>query len=168
MRGVLPWLTAVFVVVADRITKSMILARLEPGSWVEVIQGFALTHVNNRGIAFSLFDGGGPLTRIILHLVIFTSVVIIAAMVVRHGHHSRLGGFAFGLVLGGAVGNLIDRVLYGSVIDFLHLWAKIGGRTWVWPDFNIADASISVGAFLLIANEFRAKRAEQEDASDTD
>ena len=168
MRGVLPWLAAVLIVVADRITKMMILSRLDPGGWIEVLPGFALTHVHNRGIAFSLFSGGGPLTRILLHLVIFTSVVIIAAMVVRHGHHSRVGGLAFGLVLGGAVGNLIDRVLYGYVVDFVHLWVKIGGRTWSWPDFNVADASITVGAVLLIANEFRHQHSEPDDASHTD
>ncbi len=168
MRGVLPWLTALLVVIADRITKAMILARIEPGSWIEVMPGVALTHVHNRGIAFSLFAGGGPLTRVILHLVIFTSVVIIAAMVVRHGHHSRLGGLAFGLILGGAVGNLIDRVLYGAVIDFVHLWVRAGGRTWSWPDFNIADASITVGAVLLIASELRSGRSEHEDAPDSD
>jgi signal peptidase II len=168
MRGVVPWIAAFLVVVADRITKSMILAKIEPGSWIEVIPGLALTHINNRGIAFSLFAGGGPLTRMVLHLVIFTSVVIIAAMVVRHGHHSRLGGLAFGLILGGAVGNLIDRVLYGSVIDFIHVSAKIGGRVWSWPDFNVADASITVGAVLLIANEFRLHRSEEDDAPDSD
>jgi len=168
MRGVLPWIAAILVVVTDRITKGIILARIEPGSWVEVVPGLALTHINNRGIAFSLFAGGGPFTRMLLHLVIFTSVVIIAAMVVRHGHHSRLGGLAFGLILGGAVGNLIDRVLYGHVVDFVHLWAKIGGRTWSWPDFNVADASITVGAVLLIANEFHHQKSEPDDASDTD
>jgi signal peptidase II len=89
-------------------------------------------------------------------------------MVVRHGHHSRLGGLAFGLILGGAVGNLIDRVLYGAVVDFVHLWVKIGGRTWSWPDFNVADASITIGAMLLIANEFRSPKAEPTHASDSD
>ena len=168
MRGVLPWIAALLVVGADRITKSMILARIEPGSWVEIMPGLALTHIHNRGIAFSLFAGGGPLTRMLLHLVIFTSVVIIAAMVVRHGHHSRLGGLAFGLILGGAVGNLIDRVLYGAVIDFVHMWVRIGGRAWSWPDFNVADASITFGAALLIANEFRSPRDESDDAPDSD
>jgi signal peptidase II len=168
MRGFVPWVTAILVIVADRVTKSLIMARLEPGGWIEVMPGFALTHIHNRGIAFSLFAGGGPLTRVVLHLVIFTSVVIIAAMVVRHGHHSRLAGLAFGLILGGAVGNLIDRVLYGSVIDFVHLWTKVGGRVWAWPDFNVADASITIGAVLLIANEFRVHRSERDDASDTD
>ena len=168
MRGYLPWIAAALVVIADRITKSILLARIEPGGWVEVMPGFAFTHVHNRGIAFSLFADGGTLTRVFLHLLIFTSVVIIAAMVVRHGHHSRLGGLAFGLILGGAVGNLIDRVLYGAVVDFVHVWAKIGGRTWSWPDFNVADAAITVGAVLLIANEFRTPPSEPEDAPDSD
>jgi signal peptidase II len=168
MRGALPWITASLVVVADRVTKGLVLARLDPGAWVEVMPGLALTHVHNRGIAFSLFSGGGAFTRVLLHLVIFTSVVIIAAMVVRHAHHSRLAGFAFGLILGGAVGNLIDRVLYGWVIDFVHLWARIGDRTVSWPDFNVADASISVGAVLLIFNELRSSRREAVDAPDSD
>ena len=141
MRGVLPWMAVLLVVGADRITKAMIVARIEPGSWTEIM---------------------------LLLLVIFTSVVIIAAMVVRHGHHSRLAGLAFGLILGGAVGNLIDRVLYGAVVDFVHLWVKIGGRTWSWPDFNVADASISVGALLLIANEFRTQPSGPQDAPDSD
>jgi signal peptidase II len=167
MRGVLPWIAALLVVVVDRVTKAMIIAKIDPGSWIELAPGVAFTHINNRGIAFSLFAGGGPLTRMVLHLVIFTSVVIIAAMVVRHGHHSRLGGLAFGLILGGAVGNLIDRVLYGAVIDFVHLSAKFAERVWSWPDFNVADASITVGAILLIANEFRTHRSTEDDAPDT-
>jgi len=167
MRALLPWLTATVIVVFDRITKMAVLDRLAPGSWVEVVPGFALTHVHNPGIAFSLFSSGGPLTRVILHLVIFTSVVIIAAMVVRHAHGSRLAGLAFGLILGGAVGNLIDRVLYGWVIDFVHLWARIGGRTLSWPDFNVADAAITCGAVLLIVSELRGgdRRDDAPDAT---
>ncbi len=165
MRALLPWLTAAVIVAFDRLTKMAVLDRLAPGSWVEIVPGFALTHVHNPGIAFSLFAGGGPLTRVILHLVIFTSVVIIAAMVVRHAHGSRLAGLAFGLILGGAVGNLIDRVLYGWVIDFVHLWARVGDRTLSWPDFNVADAAISCGAVLLIASELRGGRRE-DDAPD--
>jgi signal peptidase II len=167
MRTALPWITALLVVVADRITKSMLMAHLDPGGWHEVMPGLALTHVHNPGIAFSLFASGGTLTRIILHLVIFTSVVIIAAMVVRHAQNSRLAGLAFGLILGGAVGNLIDRILYGWVVDFIHVWARIGERTIAWPDFNIADASISCGAVLLIISEFRNAK-QDDDAPDSD
>lgn len=167
MKTALPWITACTIVLVDRLTKAAILERLQPGAWVEVLPGFALTHVHNPGIAFSLFAGGGPLTRVVLHLVIFTSVVIIAAMVVRHAHHSRLAGLAFGLILGGAVGNLIDRVLYGWVIDFVHLWVRIGGRARSWPDFNVADAAITCGAALLIISELRS-RPRESDAPDPD
>ena len=167
MRSAIPWITALLVVIADRLTKSSLMAHLEPGAWHEVMPGLALTHVHNPGIAFSLFAGGGTLTRIVLHLVIFTSVVIIAAMLVRHAHHSRLAGLAFGLILGGAVGNLIDRILYGWVVDFIHVWARVGERTLSWPDFNIADASITCGAILLIISEIRNVK-QDEDAPDTD
>lgn len=168
MRSAIPWITAVLVVVADRVTKNMLMDRLEPGGWIEVSSGLALTHVHNPGIAFSLFADGGPLTRVFLHLVIFTSVVIIAAMVVRHAHNSRLAGVAFGLILGGALGNLIDRVLYGWVVDFIHVWARIGGRTISWPDFNVADAGITCGAILLIISEIMNARRKEEDAPDSD
>ncbi len=160
MRSVIPWATTIVIVILDRITKAAVVDKLVPGAWVEVVPGLALTHVHNPGIAFSLFSGGGPLTRVVLHLVIFTSVVIIASMVVRHAHHSRLAGLAFGLILGGAVGNLIDRVLYGWVIDFVHLWIRLGQRTFSWPDFNVADAAITCGAVLLIISELRSGRQE--------
>jgi signal peptidase II len=168
MRSVLPWLVAALVIAADRITKMAIVSNLDPGAWREIMPGLALTHVHNRGIAFSLFSNSGNLTRVFLHLVIFTSVVIIAAMLVRHARHSRVAGLAFGLILGGAIGNLIDRVLYGWVIDFIHVWVRWGEKTMAWPDFNIADASISVGAVLLILNEFRGYRLDSKDAPDTD
>lgn len=168
MRSAIPWITALVVVVADRVTKNMLMDRLEPGGWIEVFTGFALTHVHNPGIAFSLFADGGPLTRVFLHLVIFTSVVIIAAMLVRHAHNSRLAGVAFGLILGGAIGNLIDRILYGWVVDFLHVWVRIGDRSLSWPDFNIADAGITCGAVLLIISEVMNAREKEDDAPDSD
>ena len=158
MRTALPWLTAALVVIADRITKLLIMERLDVGSWVPVFPGLALTHVHNRGIAFSLFSDGGWLSRVALHGIIVIAVVLIAWMVFRHGHRQLLAGFAFGLILGGAVGNLIDRVLHGWVVDFIHLWIRLGERTWSWPDFNVADSGITVGAALLILNELRLHR----------
>lgn len=168
MRSAIPWITTLGVVIADRVTKNMLMDRLEPGGWIEVSTGIALTHVHNPGIAFSLFADGGPLTRVILHLVIFTSVVIIAAMLVRHSHNSRLAGVAFGLILGGALGNLIDRILYGWVVDFIHLWVRVGNRGFSWPDFNVADAAITCGAVLLIISEIMNARRKENDAPDSD
>lgn len=167
MRSWIPWLTALVIVVADRLTKAAVLGNLEHGEWREVFPGFTLTHVRNPGIAFSLFADGGPLTRVLLHLVILTAVVVIAWMVVRHGRQRVLSGLAFGLILGGAVGNLIDRILYGWVLDFIHVWVRFSDRTWSWPDFNVADSAISIGAVLLILTElFRPEQAD--DAPDSD
>ena len=167
MRSWIPWLTALVIIVADRLSKAAVLDHLAHGQWREVFPGLTLTHVRNPGIAFSLFADGGPLTRVLLHLVILTAVVVIAWMVVRHPRHRVLAGFAFGLILGGAVGNLVDRVLYGWVLDFIHVWVRVGERTWSWPDFNVADSAISVGAVLLILTElFRPEATD--DAPDSD
>jgi signal peptidase II len=166
MRNALPWITAALVVILDRVTKLLVLDHLAVGSWTPVFPGLALTHVHNTGIAFSLFSDGSWLSRVLLHAVILTAVVLIAWMARRHGHHHLLAGFAFGLILGGAVGNLIDRVLYGWVVDFVHLWARIADRGWSWPDFNVADAAITVGAILLILNELLAGRGEPSHAPD--
>jgi len=167
MRSLLPWVTAALVVALDRATKLLVVERLAVGSWTPVFPGFALTHVHNTGIAFSLFSNGSWLSRVLLHAVILTAVVLIAWMARRHGHHHLMAGAAFGLILGGAVGNLIDRVLYGWVIDFVHLWVSIGGGSWSWPDFNVADAAITVGAIMLILNEFLAGHHEPEHAPDS-
>jgi signal peptidase II len=167
MRTWLPWLTAVVIVTADRLTKIAVLDHLEHGTWMPILPGITLTHVHNPGIAFSLFADGGPVTRAILHLVIFTAVVVIAWMVVQHGRRSAFAGFAFGLILGGAVGNLIDRVLYSWVLDFIHLWVRLGDRTLSWPDFNVADSAITVGAVLLVAIELRPSQ-RTDNAPDSD
>jgi signal peptidase II len=167
MRALIPWLTALVILVADRLTKMAVLEHLPHGSRTPVFPGFTLTHVHNPGIAFSLFADGGPVSRALLHLVIFTAVVVIAWMVVRHGHRSAFAGFAFGLILGGALGNLVDRVLYSWVLDFIHLWVRIGDRVLSWPDFNIADSAITVGAVLLIIIELR-RPGTTDDAPDSD
>jgi signal peptidase II len=167
MRAWMPWLTAIVIVAADRLTKAAIMANLVHGAREPVFPGLTLTHVRNPGIAFSLFAEGGPLSRVLLHLVILTAVVVIAWMVVRHGRHHLLSGVAFGLILGGAVGNLIDRVLYGWVVDFIHVWVRVGERVWSWPDFNVADASITTGAILLVIMELTQPKDDHR-ASDPD
>jgi signal peptidase II len=168
--SLLPWITALTVIAADRISKLLIVQHLEVGAYRPVFPGFALTHVHNRGIAFSLFADGGWYTRILLHAVILFAVVLIAWMLVHNQQRGWLPRIAFGLILGGAIGNLIDRVLHGYVVDFLHAWVSIGGRHWSWPDFNVADSGITVGACLLILYELRSGGAQNEgtDASDSD
>lgn len=168
MRNALPWFTAIVVAIADRLTKLIVLERIPVGGWKPVLPGLALTHVHNRGIAFSLFSDGGWFSRVVLHGVILTAVVLIAWMLFRHGQRQLMAGLAFGLILGGAVGNLVDRVMYGWVIDFVHVWVRVGDRSLAWPDFNVADSAITVGACLLILNEFLMQRHGVNDAPDSD
>jgi len=168
-----PWLIAAALVVADRLTKIAVVSHIQPGDVIRVFPGLTLTHVRNPGIAFSLFSGGDPASRWILYAVIVAAVAVLAWMTARHGDTSSLAPWALGLVLGGAVGNLIDRVLYdGSVVDFTRVWVNLGGRTYSWPDFNVADSAITVGAALLILNEIRLGRRRRNsgepDASGTD
>lgn len=155
MRKALPWLVALATLVADRLTKIAVLHCLIPGTLVPLIPGLALTNVRNTGIAFSLFADTGGAGRLILQAAIAAAVIVIAWIVYRHGGRTILSSSALGLILGGAAGNLLDRILYGWVVDFIHLWVSIGGKVWVWPDFNIADSAITVGAGLLILAELR-------------
>lgn len=168
MNRVVPWLTVVLVLVLDRVTKLLIMDRLEVGQWVAVVPGFSLSHVHNRGIAFSLFSSGGGLSRVVLHLVIVAAVVLIAWMLVRDGSQAPMLGVGLGLILGGAVGNLVDRVLYGWVVDFIHVWVVVGGRVRSWPDFNLADSAISVGACLLILHELLSWRRRATPAAEAE
>ena len=167
-RKALPWLMALLILVLDRWTKSLIVQHIRPGTEFVLCPGFSLTHVHNRGIAFSLFASGGMLSRILLHMVIFSAVVMIAWMLVRHGHNRVWAGLSFGLILGGALGNLYDRIAYGWVIDFIRVWIHHGGRLYSWPDFNVADSAITTGAILLLISEFFRKPKEGNDAPNSD
>ncbi len=162
MRRLAPWLVVVAVLALDRASKLAVMARLDPGESIALFPGLALTHVHNTGIAFSLFAGGGALSRAVLHLVIFAAVVLIAWMLVRDGSTSPVLGGALGLILGGALGNLLDRLLYGWVVDFIHVWVLVEHRVRSWPDFNLADSAISVGAALLILHEVLSWRRRHE------
>ena len=168
LRSLVPWLAAASIVAADRWTKLLLVEHLEVGGTRPVLPWLTLTHVHNPGIAFSLFADGGPLSRMLLHGIILLAVVAIAWLLARHGPRQLEAGLAFGLILGGAIGNLIDRVLYGWVIDFVHLSVTVGARRWSWPDFNVADSAITVGAVLLVASELLSKRRKTPDAPDAD
>ncbi len=168
-----PWpvagLVMIVIIVLDRVTKRMVIARLDLGEWYDVFPGLSMTHVRNRGIAFSLFNDAGPLSRIVLHLVIVAAILVITYLLVRHSAHTVVSVTAFGLILGGAVGNLIDRVAYGHVVDFICAWIRLGGDIHTWPSFNVADSAISCGAGLLILHEIRAgSRERRTDAPDAD
>jgi len=140
---------ALGVVIADQITKALVLARFSLGERLELTGFFNMVLVYNKGAAFSfLSDAGGWQTPA---LVVFALVAIgvVGLFIVRSpGRYMLLTGLA--LILGGALGNLIDRLRFGQVVDFLDFHAA----GWHWPAFNVADSGISVGAVLLILESF--------------
>ena len=141
---------AAAVVVADQATKAVVLGRFTFGERLQVTDFFNLVLVYNRGAAFSfLSDAAGWQTPLLIGFAV-VAIAILGTLIVRSPRR-RLLCTGLALILGGALGNLIDRVAYGHVIDFLDFYA----RSWHFPAFNIADAAISLGAALFVLDELR-------------
>lgn len=143
------------VVFLDQVTKLMVLAGLPLFHSIEVIPGFFnIVHVRNTGAAFSILAGAPSVWRQLFFAVLTLGVVIFLVLAYRKVPQGDLWSkSSYSLVIGGAVGNLIDRVRLGSVVDFLDVYWK----THHWPAFNVADSAITVGAFMLIVSLFRGK-----------
>lgn len=148
-----PWfLAAALVVAADRLAKWLVLGWLRAGESYEVAPFFDLVLVFNRGAAFSfLADAQGWQRPFFIAVALAVSAVV--GWMLWRDPSRRLQSAALALILGGALGNLWDRVAVGAVVDFLDF--HVYGRH--WPAFNVADSAISVGAALLIADGFRRK-----------
>jgi signal peptidase II len=150
----LPWIAvALTVVVLDQLTKWAIEQAFDYGDVKRLTGFFNLVLTYNKGAAFSFLSSASGWQGPLLTVVAIVASVLIVFLLVRHGHQ-RLFALALALILGGAVGNLIDRVTYGHVVDFLDF--HYGG--WHWPAFNVADSAIVGGALLLIADELRRLR----------
>jgi signal peptidase II len=149
-----PWFAlAALVAALDRAAKAAVLATLAPGEAVPLTGFFNLVLVFNRGAAFGLLAGAsGWQTEFFAGVAAAVSAAI-AWLLVRHSGE-RLFSAALALVLGGALGNLWDRLAWGYVVDFLDFHA--GG--WHWPAFNLADAAITTGAGLLILDGLLPRR----------
>ncbi|MEE9142802.1 MAG: signal peptidase II [Gammaproteobacteria bacterium] len=146
--GASQWLwLAVVVVVLDQVTKWIIVGNFELYDRVAVLPVFELTRLHNTGAAFSFLSGAGGWQRwffVALALVVSIVIMIWLRRTPKQGHGVLAAGLA--LILGGATGNVIDRIFYGYVIDFLHFhWGSS-----YFPAFNIADSAITIGAGLLI------------------
>jgi len=143
-------------VVLDQITKNLIDSQLAYGGKVEVIEGFFyLTHVRNPGAAFGLFATAPVPWRLTFFIGIsIVAIGIIISFFRKLAPGDRLSALALGMILGGALGNLIDRLRFGEVVDFLHfrLW-----QGYSWPDFNLADSFIVVGVALLLLDLLAAE-----------
>ena len=145
----LHWLAlALVLVLADQITKVLIAGLYELGEGTPITSFFNIVRVHNTGAAFSfLADAGGWQRWLFTGLSAGASIFIVYLLYSHAGQ--RLFCFALTCVLGGAVGNLIDRVVYGYVIDFLDFYAA----GWHFPAFNVADSAITLGAACLILDE---------------
>jgi signal peptidase II len=154
------------VVLLDQATKALIVRFLEVHDYRPIIDGLlSLSHVHNRGAAFGvLSEARLPHQPVVLSALSLCALLAIAYYFVRLPASARLPRIALALVLGGAVGNLIDRVRLGYVVDFVHVY----WREHVWPDFNVADSAITVGVILLILDILREPRARKSPAPGID
>ena len=142
-------LLSLFVIAADRMTKWLASTRIELGNHVVVIAHvFAISHVENPGAAFSLFNDSGSPGRVRWMLLVFSVLAAIAVLValMKLGRTITATSVALALILGGALGNAYDRLRFGSVIDFLEVHIV----HYHWPDFNVADSAIVTGGILLL------------------
>lgn len=153
--GILRWLIIAFaVLVLDQGTKQVALLAFKTGERLPVIPGFFdLTLLFNRGAAFSFLAEASGWQRWFFIGVGTLAAVVILWLLARHGNQ-RLFAWALSLILGGAVGNVLDRLIRGEVVDFILLYYE----RWHWPAFNIADSAITIGAALLIFDEIRRVR----------
>ena len=151
-RAMAPWLlVAALVIVADQLTKWIVETSLPFGASVYVAPVLDLVHVRNTGAAFSFLAGAAGWQRELFIGIALVASAWILRMLYRAGRGQTIFCLALSLILGGALGNVIDRFRLGAVVDFLHFhWGP-----YYWPAFNAADSAISCGAALLIIDAFR-------------
>lgn len=145
------WLSAL-VIVVDQITKRVIDSAMQLHQTIELVPYFQLTYMRNQGAAFSFLSGAGGWQRWFFIGLAIVASVFIFVWLRKLDPSRRREAVAWALVLGGALGNLIDRILYGYVIDFLDVYVG----DWHWPAFNVADSAITVGVALLLLDSFKA------------
>jgi signal peptidase II len=157
------YLSIAFVIVLlDRFTKHLVEQKLTLYHSVSVIPGFfSLTHVRNRGAAFSILaESSSPYRTLFLIIFSSISVLILIWLLWKPKGFRLMTGISLALILGGAAGNLYDRVVYGEVVDFLLFYY----RQWEWPAFNVADSAIVVGGLLLILEAFLPMKSKSSSA----
>ena len=136
------------VLMADQSAKIIISQTVSPYTNIPVIPGFFnLTHIHNRGAIFGFFSrSGSPFVSILLTLASLAALSFVIYYFLKTPSSEKMMKISLSLILGGALGNLVDRIFKGYVVDFADFYVK----QWHWPAFNVADASITVGALCLI------------------
>ena len=149
--SMIPWLSiAALVLLIDQVTKIAISRAFEYGESLPLTSFFNLVLVYNKGAAFSFLADQGGWQRYFFTILGIAAALFIIYLLKKHAGQ-KLFCWALALILGGAVGNVIDRIMYGHVIDFLDFHVN----NWHWPAFNVADSAIFLGAALFIIDELR-------------
>lgn len=144
--------TALVALIADQVSKFVVDTKLVIDEPVEICDYFNLIKVWNTGISFSMFNDYGNIGKIAL--ITFALAVVVFLLHWMYKEENRWKVFGLGLIIGGALGNVVDRIRAGAVLDFLDFHYK----SMHWPAFNLADTFICIGAFLLIWLEISAKQ----------
>ncbi len=153
-------LIALVIVLLDRWSKHIVAQRIALYSHIQIIPGFfRLTHTENTGAAFSLFaDSPAPWKTAMLIAFSAIALVVVSVLLWKNHHAHVVIGIGLSLIMGGALGNLWDRLVRGRVVDFLLFYYK----RYQWPVFNLADSAIVVGAALLVIEILFAKSRDEE------
>tara|TARA_B100000700_G_scaffold62274_1_gene68489 strand:+ start:543 stop:1040 length:498 start_codon:yes stop_codon:yes gene_type:complete len=158
-RSGLIWLTlSALVLVLDWGTKTWVVSAMSLRESIDVLPFFNITYVHNYGAAFSFLSDAGGWQRWFLSAIAVTISVLLVWWLKRLPATNKLLGSAYALVLAGALGNLYDRLHYGYVIDFIHVYYQ----DWHYPAFNIADCAICIGAALLLFDAFKSSSKEEQ------
>jgi signal peptidase II len=156
---------ASIVVLLDQLTKAWIVSTMGLHEVYAVIGGFNIVHIRNPGAAFSFLAGASPAFRSIFFLVVGVAAILLILHYLRMRRTDDISMVVpLALILAGAVGNLIDRVRFGEVVDFLDVYVG----SFHWPAFNVADSAITTGAVLLILLIIRRRNADEPDGKDRD
>ncbi|MDE3187693.1 MAG: signal peptidase II [Acidobacteriota bacterium] len=163
----LPWLLLIsaLVILTDHLSKTWVTAHIHLGGAIPILPGFLrITHWTNEGAAFSLFADSASPSMVRWGLIGFSLFAALAVFVAMFHLGSRftLTTVALALIFGGALGNVHDRIAYGSVVDFIEIHIF----RYHWPDFNVADSAIVSGACLLLLDSLLPKNDDKEDEED--
>jgi len=154
----LKWLwLSLLALILDQASKLAVDGSMKLYQSIQIMPYFNLTYVHNTGAAFSFLSEAGGWQRWFFAGLALVISVVIAVWLARLKKHETMLAVALALVLGGAVGNLIDRLVYGYVIDFLDVYYQ----DWHWPAFNIADSAITLGVVLMLAESFGFGRSKE-------
>ncbi|MGZ0188027.1 MAG: signal peptidase II [Alphaproteobacteria bacterium] len=146
------FVTITAAILLDQATKQLALATFSPIAPISVLPFLDLTLAWNRGVSFGMFGGGGVPVIVFIAVSLAISGFLAWQMVKAE---TRISMFGYAFIVGGALGNVIDRAIYGAVIDFVLLY----WRQWSWPVFNIADMAITLGVVLILIDSLWPRRA---------